>query len=133
MLGVGLDCMTLMHGIEEWAEVPWLFNRVETLRVITSSGSVLTVLSRRHTDDPYYEERDYPSLEPLLKKAGVIRYGMAGNATVRLIDAERATDVLLPLLKENPDLVLGPRVLGQPAQSPPAQGPQTQSSHAPSP
>jgi aminoglycoside 3-N-acetyltransferase len=114
MLGAGLDTMTLMHGIEEWAEVPWLFNRVETLRVITSSGSVLTVLSRRHTDDPYYEERDYPSLEPLLRQAGAIRYGTAGNATIRVIDAARATDVLLPLLKENPDLVLGPRVLGQP-------------------
>jgi aminoglycoside 3-N-acetyltransferase len=117
MLGVELDVMTLMHGIEEWAEVPWLFNRVETLRVITSSGSVLTVLSRRHTDDPYYEERDYPSLEPLLNDAGAIRYGTAGNATIRLIDATHATDVLLPLVKENPDLVLGPRVLGPAAHS----------------
>jgi len=113
MLGVGLDCLTLMHGIEEWAEVPWLFNRVETLHVITSSGSVLTVLSRRHTNDPYYEERDFPSLEPVLKQADVIRYGMAGNATIRVIDAQRCAAVLLPLLRENPDLVLGPRVLGQ--------------------
>lgn len=111
MLGVGLDCLTLMHGIEEWAEVPWLFNRVETLHVITTSGSVLTVISRRHTNDPHYEERDFPSLEPLLNQAGAIRYGTAGNATIRVIDPQRCTDVLMPLLKENPDLVLGPRVV----------------------
>ena len=111
MLGVGLDCLTLMHGIEEWAEVPWLFNRVETLHVITTSGSVLTVISRRHTNDPHYEERDFPSLEPLLNQAGAIRYGTAGNATIRVIDPERCTDLLLPLLKENPDLVLGPRAV----------------------
>ena len=111
MLGVGLDCLTLMHGIEEWAEVPWLFNRVETLHVITTSGAVLTVISRRHTNDPYYEERDFPSLEPLLKQAGTIRYATAGNATIRLVDAKGCTDLLTPLLRENPDLVLGPRVV----------------------
>jgi aminoglycoside 3-N-acetyltransferase len=114
MLGVGLDCLTLMHGIEEWAEVPWLFNRVENLHVITATGAVLTMASRRHTDDPYYEERDFPSLEPLLQQAGAISYGTAGRATLRLIDAAMAVDTLLPLVQANPDLVLGPRVIGQP-------------------
>jgi aminoglycoside 3-N-acetyltransferase len=114
MLGVGLDCLTLMHGIEEWAEVPWLFNRVENLHVITATGAVLTMASRRHTDDPYYEERDFPSLEPLLQQAGAISYGTAGRATLRLIDAAMAVDTLLPLVQANPDLVLGRRVIGQP-------------------
>lgn len=109
LLGVGLESFTLAHGIEEWAEVPWLFNRTEILHVITSNGTVLDVPARRHTDDPYYEERDFPSLEPLLQDAGAIRYGTAGKATLRLIDATRASDTLLPLLRENPDLVLGPR------------------------
>jgi aminoglycoside 3-N-acetyltransferase len=115
MLGVGLDCLTLLHGIEEWAEVPWLFNRVETLHVITREQATLTVVSRRHTNDRYYEERDFPSLEPTLRKAGAIAYSTAGNATIRLIDAARTTDTLLPLLRENPDLVLGPRARAQPA------------------
>jgi aminoglycoside 3-N-acetyltransferase len=111
LVGVGLEAFTLAHGIEEWAEVPWLFNRVETLYVITGSGSVLTVTARRHTDDPYYQDRDFPSLEPLLRQADAIRYGTAGRATIRLIEAAPATDVLLPLIRENPDLVLGPRAL----------------------
>ena len=109
MLGVGLDCLTLMHGIEEWAEVPWLFNRVETLHVITEAQATLTVVSRRHTNVPYYEERDFPSLEPTLREAGAIAYGSAGKATIRLIDAALTTDTLLPLLRKDPDLVLGPK------------------------
>ena len=109
LLGVGLEAFTLAHGIEEWAEVPWLFNRVETLHVITSSGPVLTVTARRHTDDPYYEDRDFPGLEPLLRQADAIRYGTAGRATTRLIEAAPAAAVLLPLIREQPDLVLGPR------------------------
>jgi aminoglycoside N3'-acetyltransferase len=112
MLGVGLDCLTLMHGVEEWAELPWLFNRVENLHVITGTGTLLTVASRRHTDDPYYEERDFPSLEPLLQQAGAIRYATAGRATLRLIDAALAVDTLLPLVRATPELVLGPRVTG---------------------
>jgi aminoglycoside 3-N-acetyltransferase len=109
MIGVGLESFTLMHGIEEWAEVPWLFNRVENLHVVCADGTVRAVVSRRHTNDPYYEERDFPSLEPLLSEAGAIRYAEAGPATLRLIDAAKAAEVLLPLLREQPDLVLGPR------------------------
>jgi aminoglycoside 3-N-acetyltransferase len=119
MLGVGLDCLTLMHGIEEWAEVPWLFNRVETLHVITEAGATLTVVSRRHTNVPYYEERDFPSVEPILRDAGAIAYGTAGDATIRLIDAALTTETLLPLLRKDPDLVLGPKArataVGSPA------------------
>jgi aminoglycoside 3-N-acetyltransferase len=109
MIGVGLESFTLMHGIEEWAEVPWLFNRVETLHVICADGTIRTVTSRRHTNDPYYEERDFPSLEPRLRAAGAIRSAEAGPATLRLIDAAKAVEVLLPLLRAEPDLVLGPR------------------------
>ena len=57
----------------------------------------------------YYEERDFPGREPKLCEAGAIRYAEAGPATLRLIDAAKAAEVLLPLLKEQPDLVLGPR------------------------
>jgi aminoglycoside 3-N-acetyltransferase len=109
MIGVGLESFTLMHGIEEWAEIPWLFNRVENLHIVLADGTVRTVATQRHTDIPHYEERDFPSLEPALRDAGAIRYGKAGPATLRLIDAAKADEVLLPLLREQPDLVLGER------------------------
>jgi aminoglycoside 3-N-acetyltransferase len=109
LIGVGLERFTLMHGFEEWAGVPWLFNRREALWVIRGDGTTLAVPSRRHTDDPVKQERDFPSLEPVLREAGAIRYGTAGGATLRLIDARRAADTLVPLIAADPDIVLGPR------------------------
>lgn len=109
LLGVGLDRCTLIHGFEEWADVPWLFNRTESLSVVTARGNILSVPSRRHTNDPYYEERNFPSLEPLFQKAGAILYGRAGSAVLRLIDAALAAEHLVPAISRNPDIVLGPR------------------------
>jgi hypothetical protein len=52
------------------------------------------------------------------KPSGAIRYGTAGNATIRSIDAQRCADLFMPLLEENPDLVLDPRMVGPQARSP---------------
>jgi aminoglycoside 3-N-acetyltransferase len=109
LIGVGLERFTLMHGFEEWAGVPWLFDRREALWVIRGDGTTLFVPSRRHTDDPVRQERDFPSLEPVLRRAGAIRYGSAGQALLRLIDARRAEEALVPLIASDPDIVLGPR------------------------
>lgn len=114
LIGVGLDSFTLMHAFEEWAEIPWLFNRVEALFVLTASGSTLTVASQRHTNDPYYEERDFPSLEPVLRDGTAMRCAQVGNATLRLVDAAKASELLLPLIRANPDIVLGPKEAGEP-------------------
>lgn len=105
MLGVDLSRLTLMHAFEEWARVPWLFDRTETLYTILEDGRVLTVPSQRHTGDPACQ-RDFPALEPLLRAKGCIRYGTIGAATIRLVDASAAADVLVPLLRQRPDLVL---------------------------
>lgn len=113
LVGVGLESFTVMHAFEEWAEVPWLFNRTEELFVLTAAGETLTVTSQRHTDDPHYEERDFPSLEPVLREGAAIKYGCVGNAGVRLVDAAAACELLLPLIRTNPDIVLGPSAAGE--------------------
>ncbi len=109
MIGVGLESFTMMHAFEEWAGVPWLFNRTETLYVITRAGVVHEVASRRHTNVPRYAARDFPSLEPCLAAAGALAYGVAGRATLRLIDVRAAASTLLPMLVEDPDVVLASR------------------------
>lgn len=108
LLGVGLERFTLLHGFEEWSGVPWLFNRREDLSVIRRDGSVLAVPSRRHTDVPHHQDRDFPSLEPAFREADAIRYGAAGRATLRLIETRRAAEALVPLITADPDVVLGP-------------------------
>lgn len=106
LLGVGLESFTLMHGFEEWAAVPWLFDRTEQLWSITASGQVLGVPSRRHTDDPVFRHRDFPSLEPVLADHDAVRTGTIGAATARLIDTAAARSCLVPLLTANPNAVV---------------------------
>lgn len=107
MIGVGLESFTLMHAFEEWAGVPWLFNRTEVLYCITRACEIHRIESRRHTNVPHYEERDFPSLEPVFVDAGALVYGKAGAAELRLVDAVRARDAIVPLLERDPDAVLG--------------------------
>jgi aminoglycoside 3-N-acetyltransferase len=114
MLGVNLSRFTLMHGFEEWAPVPWVFDRVETLSTILDDGRILTVPSRRHTADPGCA-RDYPALEPLLAAHGILRLGKIGPATIRLIDAAAAAELLVPMMREQPELVLRRRSEPAPA------------------
>jgi aminoglycoside 3-N-acetyltransferase len=102
LIGVGLESFTMMHAFEEWAEVPWLFNRTEVLYVITRTGLIHRVVSRRHTNDP----RNFPALEPLLVERGALTYGTAGNAKLRLIDVASASAILVPLLRMDPDVLL---------------------------
>ena len=107
-VGVDLSCWTLVHAFEEWAPVPWVFDRWEQLYTVCDGGRVISVPSRRHTSDPKCE-RDYPALEPLLRQHGLIRYGSLGAATLRWVDAAGAAGLLVPLMCRRPDLVLGRR------------------------
>lgn len=104
-IGADLSSWTLVHAFEEWAPVPWVFDRWEALYTVLEDGRVLAVPSRRHTADPGCA-RDYPALEPLLQRHGLIRYGRVGDATLRLIDAAGAERLLVPRMREDPDLVL---------------------------
>lgn len=108
LLGVDLSVCTLIHGFEEWAELPWVFNREEQLYTITSEGGTLSVPSRRHTDADGFD-RDFPALEPLLQSRGLMRTTTIGDALVRLISASGFWDLLAPLLHQHPDLVLAHR------------------------
>lgn len=106
LVGVGLDRFTLMHAFEEWAEVPWLFNRTEQLYSISAQNHVYSVPSRRHTNDPRWHRRDFPSLEPVLRANEAISYSTLGAATLRLVDARRAAACLVPLIASQPDIVV---------------------------
>lgn len=108
LLGVDLSSWTLVHAFEEWAPVPWVFDRWESLYTVLDDGRVISVPSQRHTADPGCR-RDYPALEPLLQRHGLIRYGTIGDATLRLIDAAGAERLLVPRLRETPDVVLARR------------------------
>lgn len=104
-LGASLDSFTLMHAFEEWAQVPWLFDRVENLHTVLESGEVLHIPSRRHSHQPGLD-RDYPAFEGLLQSHGLIRSVTVGNAQLRMVSARGAKERLVPLIQKYPDLPL---------------------------
>jgi aminoglycoside 3-N-acetyltransferase len=112
LLGVGLERCTLMHAFEEWAGVPWLFNRTELLYSITAENRAYSVPSRRHTNDPRWQRRNFPALEPALLSSQAVRYASIGNATVRIVEARRAAECLVPLIAGDPDIVVAPGNVG---------------------
>jgi aminoglycoside 3-N-acetyltransferase len=101
-LGVTLEVNTSFHALEEMACLPWLFDRFEQLWTIDGDRR-LSVPSRRHDD---VLGRDFEKFEPLLVEQEVLRKGVIGAATVRVIDADGMAEVMLPLLARDPFLPL---------------------------
>lgn len=114
MLGVDLEYCTLFHGFEEWAQVPWCLDHDhEPLVSVAADGRRIPVPSLRHSEAPGLG-RNFPRLQALLELAGALTTGRIGQADCLLIDAKKAADLLVPLLRGYPDLVLTRRPTASP-------------------
>jgi len=102
-LGVTLFVNTSFHALEEIACVPWLFDHFELLYTIDLEGRRWPVPSRRHRSDL---KRAYEELEPVLAGHGALVRGRIGEAPVRVVDAQRMRDALVPMLARDPFLTL---------------------------
>jgi len=102
LVGVGMNRNTFIHGIEEWLNVP---NRLSKKTYMLSSnlgeGNTVQVLSRGHIGFP---SEQYPKVEEPLKKMGVIKESMIGDAKVIYHQGQAIHDALEPMLKNNPGL-----------------------------
>lgn len=102
-IGVDLRRNTYIHGIEEWADVPGrLTDDHEQLYTVLPDGTEISVPSRRHCGLPWSEH--YWKVENLFLKKGIMHMGKLGDATVRVCDAEGMANLLLEMLKVNPDI-----------------------------
>lgn len=114
MLGVDLEYCTLFHGFEEWAEVPWCFAPdPEALVSLDERGKRIPVRSLRHSEAPGLG-RNFPGLQHLLELAGAVTTGTIGQSNCIVLDAKKAADLLVPLLRQFPDLVLSLRDVPSP-------------------
>jgi hypothetical protein len=104
---VNLNTCTLIHGYEEWAEVPWLFDaRLEHLWTLTAGGRMMGVPSRRHAWSEALD-RKFSLFEPWLEARGALARGSIGPSPCLVLDAKKGEDLFVPLLRSNPDCVLG--------------------------
>lgn len=104
-LGVDLRVNTSFHALEEMAGVPWLFDRFEMLYAVDAEGRRVAVPSRRHCD---WLPRDFPKMEPVLEREGALVRGQIGAADVLVVEAAGMERVVMPMLAENPFLLLEP-------------------------
>jgi len=103
-IGVKLSCNTLCHHVEELAGVPYVCVREPVAAsVLLPDGGELQAPLRIHVYGP---ARAYPRLEPELLETGILKLGRAGHADLRLLDAQRFCEVMIPRLRTDPGLFL---------------------------
>ena len=102
LIGVGLDKNTFIHSVEEVAGIPDRL-KAETydVTVIDQAGNVLVHPYHRHFCS---RSRDvsvqYTNFEKPLLYHGAMKFGVLGNAQVRIVDAAKCKQVLLDLFSK---------------------------------
>lgn len=105
-LGADLESCTLFHSFEEFADVPYHIQReFVDATVIDAAGRKKIVRIKLHWWNPA-APRKFGVLEPLLARKRILRKGRVGNAVLRLLDARRCHEITMPLLGNNPLLLV---------------------------
>jgi len=108
-IGCDLTKNTYMHGVEEWLDIPEnLTDSMVTLFTERADGTVLPVRQRQHKG---HRSDSFWKVEPLLLANGAMSIGRFGDATVRIVNALRLTEILYVLLERNPWLFADNRPL----------------------
>jgi len=105
MLGIGMDCCTLVHLVEEKI-APDLYLKPEAATEIYTcrrrTGDDVTVRLRRHLLLP----RDYYQFQDRLAAADRLAIGMLDNSILRAFRARDLTACASALLEQRPDAVI---------------------------
>ena len=103
-IGVGLECNTTFHAVEELANVPyhlqldWVYGRI-----INDDGTAEVVKQKIHL---WTAKTDFWKMEPIFLSDGIMKKGKIGNATVRLVRAKPMIDPTLKLVEKDPEYLL---------------------------
>ena len=107
LLGVGLECVTLLHHVEEVAELPYHMQPEPVpATVVDYDGSSRTVWVGIHRYGP---ARDFSKLEPELRRRGIMLSTEVGAAQVHASRAKPMVEYALALVREDPQALLRER------------------------
>ena len=108
-LGVDLSRNTLIHAVEEWAEIPERINPdYQLFKIKTPNGRLLDRPIRGHKAPIHGISDNYIKLTTPLLRRGIAVQGQIGNAESILVDVVPMVDLTMELLERNPDLFLDP-------------------------
>lgn len=98
---------TIIHGAEEWADIPnRLTTNHELLQIRTPQGKLLDRPMLRHYSPVGDISQNYGKLEIPLEKQGILTRGKIGSATSVLVEVRPMIDLTIELLKRDPDLFI---------------------------
>lgn len=107
-IGCGLNRNTIIHGVEEWNDIP---NRLtpnpEPLKVLTPDGRLLDSPQYRHYSPPVpLISEHYVILEKPLVETGIATIGRLGDARTILCDVVPMVNLVSDFLQRDPDLFM---------------------------
>ncbi|HHU61893.1 MAG: AAC(3) family N-acetyltransferase [Bacillota bacterium] len=98
---------TIIHGAEEWANIPdRLTEKPEDLQIRTPDGKIIDRTMYRHASPAGDISQNYGILEVPLEKRGILTRGKIGSATSVLVEVRPMIDFTIELLKRDPDIFL---------------------------
>ncbi|MDD3725871.1 MAG: AAC(3) family N-acetyltransferase [Candidatus Ratteibacteria bacterium] len=100
LLGVDQDRNTILHTVEEYANLPYLSDY--KVKYIDKKGRGREKVLKKYPGP----HRNFIGVDRILKDADVMKIGTIGNAVVRLIKAKPMVKLLLKELRKNPALFL---------------------------
>ena len=101
LLGVDQDRNTLLHTAEDYANSPYLSQRIARYRDPNTGETRKLVLAK--FPGPH---RNFIGLDPLFRESGVMKIGKIGKAVCRLMDAAGTLRVVVEALKRDQAAVL---------------------------
>ena len=104
LLGVGLECVTLFHHVEEVVGLTYHMQPESVpATVVDYDGSSRKVLVGIHL---YGVARDFSGLEPELRRRGILLSTQVGEAEVRVVRAKPMVEYALELVRTDPRALL---------------------------
>lgn len=102
LIGVDLRRCTYIHGVEEWLDIPGrLTDSHEKLYTILPDKTEISVPQRRHIG---HTSEKYERVDSVFLNNQVMFKGHFGDATVRVCNTVKMTDLLTHILKEDPEI-----------------------------
>ena len=103
LIGVGLQCCTLFHHVEEAVGVPYMVQPGLVAAQVVTGGQTRTLHLMIHA---YGTPRDFSRMEPVLRERGALQETQIGEATVKLIRARELVRLTAQALRNDATILL---------------------------
>jgi aminoglycoside 3-N-acetyltransferase len=104
-VGCDLTKNTIIHGVEEWNQIPQrLTENYKPYKILAPNGRLIERPCRDHYHSSGDISQNYGKLEEPLLRNDIAKLGRIGDAKAIICDVKKMVDLTTSFLKKNPDL-----------------------------